>query len=315
MIAALVAVLAIGFAQLEAPTVSPSDLDAVKSLYAQAAYEDALQRLSSISAEHLTEQLDRYRALSLLALGRGDEAEQTFERMVRRDPLYALDATDVSPRVAAVFAAVRARTLPDAAREWYARGKSSYDQHHYADAVTQLTVLLAALADPAMPGSSTAVDDMKQLAEGFLRLSQIEVDAAVRAAMPPPVVLPAAPVAPPPSPPPAEAPASDALVVTKIVIYSASDTGVVPPIELERRMPPWTPPNALARTQTYRGALEVIVDEAGGVESARMATETVPAYDVTLLDAARRWRYRAAMRNAQPVKYRLIYNVVLGGGQ
>jgi hypothetical protein len=41
----------------------------------------------------------------------------------------------------------------------------------------------------------------------------------------------------------------------------------------------------------------------------------VPAYDVTLLDAARRWRYRAAMRNAQPVKYRLIYNVVLGGGQ
>ena len=95
MIAALVAVLAIGLAQIEAPTVAPSDLDAVKSLYAQASYEEALQRLASVPAADVTEQLDHYRALSLLALGRTAEAEQTFEVMVGRDPLYAMDADHV----------------------------------------------------------------------------------------------------------------------------------------------------------------------------------------------------------------------------
>jgi TonB family protein len=317
MIAALVAVLAIGLAQIEAPTVAPSDLDAVKSLYAQASYEEALQRLASIPAADVTEQLDHYRALSLLALGRNPEAEQTFEVMVRRDPLYAMDADDVSPRVATLFSTVRGRVLPDAAREWYAKGKSSFDQRRYVDAVAELKIVLAVLADPAMSGPPTAIDDMKQLAEGFLRLSQIEVDAAIRAAMPPPVTLPSAPAAPPAAPPqtaPAPA-AADAPVVTRIVVYSAADAGVVPPTEIERRMPPWTPPNALARTQVYRGILEVIVDEAGGVESVRMVTATVPAYDVTLLDAARRWRYRPAMRNGQAVKYRLTYNVVLGSAQ
>lgn len=313
MMGPLIVLLAIGFAQREAPTVSPSDLDAVKTLYAQASYEDALQRLSSIPAADVTGQLDQYRALSLLALGRNAEAEQTFERMVRRDPLYVLDAADVSPRIATLFSTVRQRALPAAAREWYAKGKSSYDQHHYAEAVEQLKTLLAVLADPAMSGAPTAIDDMKQLAEGFLRLSQVEVDAAVRAAMPPPVALPDAP-APPSSPAPAPA-ASDAPIVTKIVIYSAADTGVVPPMEIERRMPPWAPPAVIARNREYRGTLEVVVDEVGGVESATMIAGTLPSYDVTLLDAARRWRYRPATRNGQTVKYRLTYNVVLGSGQ
>jgi hypothetical protein len=307
MIAALMVGLAIGLAQNAAPSAAPSDLDAVKALYTQAAYEDVLQRLSSIPAEDVTEPLDRYRALSLLALGRNADADETFERMVRRDPLYAMDVADVSPRVVERFSAVRQRVLPDAVREWYAKGKSSYDQRHYADAVAQLKVTLAAIADPAMSGSPAATDDMKQLAEGFLRLSQVEVDAAIRAAATSPSAAP-----PPAAPAPA---AGDAPVVTKIVVYSAADTGVVPPIELERRMPVWTPPNALARNRSYRGILEVIVDEVGSVESARMATETLPSYDVTLLDAARRWRYRPAMRNGQVVKYRLTYNVVLGAGQ
>jgi hypothetical protein len=317
MIAALVVALAIGLAQSGGPSVAPSDLDAVKALYTQAAYEDALQRLSSIPADDVTDQLDRYRALSLLALGRNAEADQTFERMVRRDPLYAMDAVDVSPRVVELFSSVRQRVLPDAAHEWYAKGKSSYDQRHYADAVDQLKVVLAVLADPAMSGSSAAIDDLKQLAAGFLRLSQVEVDAAINAAMPPPVALPGAPPAPAVAPPPAAPPpaAGDAPVVTKIVIYSAADSGVAPPIEIERRMPPWTPPNAMARNRIYRGIIEVVVDEAGSVESTRMAIETLPSYDVTLLDAARRWRYRPAMRNAETVKYRLTYNVVLGAEQ
>jgi hypothetical protein len=46
-----------------------------------------------------------------------------------------------------------------------------------------------------------------------------------------------------------------------------------------------------------------------------MEQPTVPSYDVTLLDAAKRWRYKPATLGSQPVKYRLTYNVVLSPRQ
>jgi tetratricopeptide (TPR) repeat protein len=294
-------------AQADSPTVSLSDADAVKASYAAASYDDALQRIAALEPERVTPQIEQYRALSLLALGRGPEAEQAFERLVRKAPLYRITDSDVSPRIATMFRDVRRRVLPSVARELYARGKSSYDQKQFSEASDQLRELLTVLSDPDLEGQNAGVDDLKQLAEGFIRLAEVETALAARAAAPPPPPPVAAvePVAPP-------APDPTAPTVTKIVIYSASDTGVTPPEEIERRMPPWVPPPVIARSNAeYRGELEVVVNEAGAVEAAFMVRPTVPSYDLTLLESARRWRFKAATLKGQAVKYRLTYNVAL----
>lgn len=294
-------------AQSGAPTVSLSDGDAIKAAYAAANYDNALERIAALEPARVTPQLEQYRALSLLALGRSPEAEQAFERLVRQAPLYRITEADVSPRIATMFRDVRRRVLPSVAREMYARGKSSYDQKRFPEASSELAQLLMVLSDPDLEGQNAGVDDLKQLAEGFIRLAEAEMALAARAAEPPPpppaaVVEAPAPVAPDPS----------AAVVTKIVIYSAADTGVMPPVEIERRMPPWTPPPVIARSNAeFHGELEIVVNEIGAVESAAMTRPTVPSYDLTLLEAARRWRFRPAALNGQTVKYRLTYNVAL----
>jgi TonB family protein len=308
MVALAALLLALGLIQGQAPAVALSDLDAVKSLYASASYEEALTRLDQVDPADESAQLDQYRALSQLALGRTADAEQTFDRLVHRDPQYVLSESDVSPRVAAMFHEVRQRVLPSVAREMYAKGKSSFDQRRYDDASAQLKALLSVLSDADLAAQAAVVDDLKQLAQGFLRLSEIEIEAAARAAAaPPPPPAPVEPVAPAPDP--------NALTVTKIVIYTADDAGVIPPVEVERRMPPWTPPAIMARSAQYRGALEIVVNEVGSVESATMIQPTVPGYDVVLLDAAHRWRFQPARRNGQTVKYRLRYSVVLSPRQ
>ncbi len=296
-------------AQSDAPTVSLSDVDAVKASYAAANYDDALQRISALEPERVSAQLEQYRALSLLALGRSAEAEQAFERLVRRAPLYRITEADVSPRIATMFREVRRRVLPSVAREMYARGKSSYDQKEFADATDQLKELLAVLSDPDVEGAAAGLDDLKQLAEGFVRLAEVETTLAARAAAPPPPSSPAPAPAAAAAPP---APDPTAAIVTKIIVYSAADTGVTPPVELERRMPPWVPPSVIARSNAeYRGELEIVVNEIGTVESAAMTRPTVPSYDLTLLESARRWRFKPALLGGQTVKYRLTYNVAL----
>lgn len=293
-------------AQSDAPTVSLSDVDAIKASYAAANYDDALQRISALDPGRVSAQLEQYRALSLLALGRSAEAEQAFERLVRRAPLYRITEADVSPRIATMFREVRRRVLPSVAREIYARGKSSYDQKQYVDATDQLKEVLAILSDPDVEGVAAGLDDLKQLAEGFVRLAEVETTLAARAAAPPPQASPAPAAAAPPAPDPTAA------IVTKIIVYSAADTLVTPPVEIERRMPPWVPPPVIARSNAeYRGELEIVVNEIGAVESATMSRPTVPSYDLTLLESARRWRFKPALLGGQTVKYRLTYNVAL----
>ncbi|MEO8482556.1 MAG: energy transducer TonB [Acidobacteriota bacterium] len=307
MIAIVLAVaLASGMttAQSDVPTVSLSDIDAVKASYTAANYDEALQRIAEIEPGRVTPQLEQYRALSLLALGRSAEAGRAFERLVRQAPLYRLTEADVSPRIATTFRDVRRRLLPSIAREIYARGKSSYDQKRYAQSSAELNELLKVLNDADLEGQSAGVDDLKQLAEGFIRLAEAEMSLAAR------VASPAAPVAPASAPAPVSDPS--AAVITKIIIYTAADANVTPPVEIDRRMPPWAPPAVIARSNMeYRGELRIVVNEIGVVESAFVSRPTVPSYDLTLLEAARRWRFKPAMLNNQPVKYQLSYNVAL----
>lgn len=274
------------------------DLATVKELYAAASYEEALEALKAVEATDNMEVVEQYRALCLLGLGRGADAEQALERIVMRRPLYVVSPTEVSPRLVTLFHEVRRRSLAAATREVYAGAKSSYDRNDHKAAVRQFKDVLALVSDPDLAGQNQTLAELKQLAEGFLALSEAALAAT------------AAPVAPPPAPAPA--PVAEVAKAPGVPrVYATVDSDVVAPQPISRAMPGWRPPNQLVAQQSFHGVLEVIINEQGLVERAGMSKASFPSYDAELLSATKTWRFRPATRNGEPVKYRLAFEVAL----
>ena len=292
----------------QAPTGSAgSGLTAAKALYATASYEEALSRLSRPDGSDNADEVEQYRALCYLALGRTEDAERSLEQIVSRAPLYSMSESDVSPRLVTLFHDVRKRLLPAAAKDLYTNAKTSFDAKNYATASTQLKQVLAVLADGALVEQASSLADLKMLAEGFLRLSEAEVAAAAKPSAPP--------QAAPPASPPAAPTAPDSAPLLRI--YSAADRDIVPPLEIERKLPAWVPPNPVAQRTLFRGVVEVIIDEKGAVESAVLREPVSRYYDAALLESTKTWKFRPANRGGLPVKYRMLFEVVLrpSGGQ
>jgi TonB family protein len=244
-----------------------------------------------LGAEEATEnieQVEQYRALCLLALGRADEAELSLERLVTRRPLYLIPEAEVSPRLVALFRDVRRRALPGAAREAYRKAKASYDAKDLEAAVAGFEELLKIVADSDADQETGSLGELRDLADGFLTLA--------RGAQAPAPATPAPqPTPPPPAPP----------------VYTAADTAVTPPVEIDRRLPAWIPPtSSLART-AYRGVLEIVINELGAVESATLLQSVNTYYDVELLRTARIWRFRPAVKDGEPVPYRKAIEIFL----
>src|SRR5262245_47898268 len=87
------------------------DLDSAKALYAAASYEEALAALDQLGGGPDSIQVNEYRALCLLALGRARDAEAPLQQIVSADPLYKIPAAEVSPRLVDLFHDVRKRAL------------------------------------------------------------------------------------------------------------------------------------------------------------------------------------------------------------
>ena len=311
---------------------STTDLEAVRALYAAADYDGALRLLAGAGSGDDVVQVEEYRALCLLALGRTLEAERSVERIFSKKPLYTVEPAQVSPRMIALVSQVRHRMVPALARNLYDAARRNFEQKEYAAAVAQLTDMMAMIdaAGSAAPG----LNDLKVLGEGFLELAEGQLAAATAA---------------PPgsgSPQPLGAPGvlrtgvySDFLriadeqsaaaraamvgsngsdpnspILLRPDIYSDVDR-IQPPVPLQRDVPRWTPPDASARQTTHRGHVEIVVDESGAVESVAVAESVHASYDASLLEAARKWRYRPATRNGHPVRYRLLTEVVLRPAQ
>lgn len=279
------------------------DAEIVRGYYATAAYEEALAHIERLPPARVTPDLERYRALCLIALGRPEEGTLAFERLVRQAPQYDIPAADLPPRMLTMFRDVRQRVLPQVVHDWYARGRTAVDENRHDTAVVELRALIGLIDELAADGGP-AFTELRHLADGFLRLAEAEMALAARAA--------ALAEAPPPAPVPEEPPPppANSLVIEPLVIYSRADQNVTPPVDLSRFMPAWTPPPA-ARNTTYRGELEIVVDEAGRASDARMLRPTHAAYDVVLVDATDGWRFEPARRDGVPVKYRLTFDVVL----
>ena len=245
-------------------------LERVKELYSNAAYEDVL-RAVSIDDRPVAAGIGQYAVFSLVALGRGADAEKAAERMISADPRFRPDG-DESPRVLDLFVAVRRRIGPELLKSMYLKGKAALDQKDRDAAIAAFRDVLAVADDPDLKNDMT-VGELRFLAAGFLELSR---------ALPLPSP-PSASAAPEAGPPAAAAKASTAPKITL-------------PVPIREVLPPWTPTTPLSSAE-FRGTILVQIDAAGKVSSARIVESVFPLYDARLLQASRSWTYQPATIN------------------
>jgi outer membrane biosynthesis protein TonB len=241
-------------------------------------------------------EVEKYRALCLLALNRPKDAEQSLERLAMTRPLFTLDGADASPKLVALFHDVRKRTLPEASKQSYQRARATFENGDMAEAARQFRDVIA-MAEEAAPDNMVMMGDLKMLSAGFLKLAEA-------ALAPNPEVLPR------PGAPSVAAPAASTAPATSKKIYEASDTMVKAATAIARPIPKWERPSAL-NFATFEGLLQVIVAEDGSVADVVMVKPINPAYDRLLVDAAKNWRFHPAILGEENVKYRLTYSILM----
>lgn len=283
---------------LSVPVHAQESIGSARELYFSASYEEALGVLNRLqTGSQASEQLaavNQYRAFCLLALGRNTEAEQAIEAVLSADPFFQPAENDVSPRLRTAFALVRVRILPAIVQQEYAQAKAAFDRQDFGAASARFDRVIRALGEPdiALAAGRPPLSDLRVLANGFRDLS-------VRAAAPPPA----------PEPPPAAAVAVAPTVPTKS-IYTGAEAGLSPPVALRQVLP-----NFPRDTVAFRnGVLEVLINEAGDVESAVMRTSINPRFDQQVLTAAKTWKYQPAMLGGRPVRFRKFINISLKSG-
>jgi hypothetical protein len=186
---------------------------------------------------------------------------------------------DHSPRVRLAFRTVRDRVLPARARALYEEGRRAYGHGRFQDAQLALADAMPVI-DALVEEGRAGMADLRVLAAGFLALARERM-----------------PVAPTPAPLLAGGPAD---VEARLSPLVAADHVSTPPVPIDQALPPWPFGLAGVRT-TFKGAIDVRIDERGLVASASMAAPVHPLYDRELLLAAQQWRYEPARRGGRAV--------------
>jgi hypothetical protein len=240
--------------------------------------------------------IDQYRALCLLALGRTNEATSAIQAVVTALPTYHLSETEVSPRVRAAFRDVRQLILPAIIQQKYAEAKTAFDRKNFAAAAEGFKLVLELLSDSDLASAvnQPPLSQLRLLAIGFS-------DLTAAATPPPPSQLPL-PTRPSPPPVATAAPAlASSLRPAAPRTYSWDEANVVPPVVLRQMMPVLG--DVFAQRQ---GTVEIIINETGLVETARMLLPVNAVYDGLVLAAAKSWRYKPATVDGVAVKFRNI---------
>ena len=262
-------IVAVAVALFLAAPAAAQDMERVKALYVAAAYEEALAAMPPGLSPTAGTELEQYRALCLLALGRENDAKATIERLVKAHPLFLPPSDEVSPRMRTLFTDVRTALMPTIAKRAYADAKVAYEAKDRDAALAGFKRTLD-LIDSVPEEGRGSLADLRLLAEEFHEL------AAARPAAPNP-----APVAP---------------------LAEPSDAGpFVAAVAVRQELPPWNPLDSVSRRTEYVGLLQVQIGADGRVTLARMLKPSHPSYDVAILREARRWVYKPATRGGQPV--------------
>jgi TonB family protein len=278
------------------PTVAFAQdaLSRAKNFYQSADYEAALNVLDTLRPGNGGSEAAAYRVFCLVALGRRDEAKTAVETIVRMDPLFRPDESQASPRLRSFFDDARKPLLPDVARQVYANAKAAFDGKDWPTAASGFDRMLQLLDE--IGDADRGASDLRTLASGFRDLA--------RASIPPP---------PPPAPEPTPAPVViEPPAPKEPEVYGVEHSDVKKPVSVVKTMPDWRPDNAWEERQKFTGALELVIDEAGRVTSARLIESVHPRYDADLVKAAANWTFRPATLNGTAVRYRYVMAVQLG---
>jgi len=317
--------LVLGLASASAQSNQP--LDDAKTLYDSASFDEALQLLDGLGRtqpETNVEEVQRYRALCLLALNRTNDAQKAIEIVFSRDPLYRLSPGEAPPRMQAAFAEVRKRLLPSVTEQLYASAKLSFDRKEYTLAATQFQDLLTFLDDDDAK-SLPSLKEFRMLATGFHDLSASAAAVNVAKSNAPAPAPPPPPAEPTPVPAPqtnARATAANQIVpanqgpppgqaAASQVVTEESAGGVLqPPVMIRQQMPIWVASRTLL-PKGSTGKLRLIIDERGNVEDAKMVESVHSVYDALLISATRLWKYEPAKLDGRPVRYAKMIQIVL----
>jgi len=222
-----------------------NSLQAVKDLYASAAYEDALSAVGKFdSAAEPNVEAEEYRIFCLVALGRMDEAGQAVESLLKASPEYRPDAAQASPRIQTLFSQVRRRIGPALVKKYYQQGRAAMERKDRDEAIAQFEAMLR-MANDEDVRNETSVSELRDLGAGFLDLSK----------------------ALPSKPKPTEAPAAAAAPRPSVI---------VPPVVIQQKLPPWIP-DPVSRATEFHGAVRVQISAEGKVLNAEIMKSVHPA--------------------------------------
>jgi hypothetical protein len=311
---------------MSVPRLGAQDpLASARSLYASAAYDEALKTLTELSAEGggriagaSFREVEEYRFLCLLALGRNSEAKESISAVVTADPLYKLDENTVSPRVLNAFRTVRREVLPDILQNIYNAGKSMYDNKDYKGAEPQFRKVMGLAGDPDLGGKG---GDLATLAKGFLDLA-VSANTAAATATPVPATPAAtnaggtAPTGGSAAPAggagaPGGNTAAAAYPANRTIVATQPRAGEIVPPRLMKRTIPNVPSDLSRFGQLRPGEMEILIDETGKVTEAKFTKPIHPVYDSLVIAATRSWRYDPARADGVPVKFRINLKVTI----
>jgi TonB family protein len=286
-------VVLMGTASLVAAQDDP--LKTARDLYASAAYAEALAELARVESAASTSatspttarDTDAYRTFCLVALGRIAEAQAVAESLVRRDPMLSIGQfPDAAPRIAAMFASVQRRVLPQLIKDEYRVARTAaVEKAPEAESRLRHVRQLLDTAERIDAWDETLAD-VRLIVDGFLELAHT---AEPRNAAGEATAAAAAPE--PPSPP---AP----------LVASSTDAGVVAPIAVFQPQPN-IPPAVLNLVRQLHGTskIDLLINEEGTVEEVTVKQPVSPAYDKLIVAAARKWRYKPALKDGVPIKF------------
>jgi TonB family protein len=285
--------LLIAIAAAAGAAAQDDSLTAARDLYASAAYEEALSQLArgdTTGSPAAMPDRAAYRAFCLVALGRVGEAQAIAESLLRADPLFSIDQyPDASPRIAALFAEVRMRVLPQLIKDEY-RLARAHALDNAADAGSRLSRVRDLLDLAQRIGASDAtLADLRLLVDGFADLARAAAPRTAAAS---------------PSPAPAAAPATSAAPPT------TAATRITAPVVVSQP-PPKVAPELLdlVRRLHLASEIDVIINERGTVDNVVVTRSVNPAYDAAVVAAARAWRYEPATKDG--VAIRSVKTVVI----
>src|SRR6516164_5278245 len=154
-------------------SASGESLDRAKSLYASAAYDEALSVLDQLSGPPAPDDsttIAAYRVYCLLALDRQEEARTLIDRLLHQSPFFVPSADEAPPHIQTIFRDVRRATLPKIARERYADAKAAFERKDPQTA-GQFDELLTLLDDSDLRDWSAAAD-LRAVASAFRDLAR-----------------------------------------------------------------------------------------------------------------------------------------------